>query len=143
MSKLRCSCGYVISDSTDHLSYKAYFVADEDLQDVLERTGRAVDAVVKFIEARERGEQEQCLAEHRLAYAGHSLATIIEELIGLHDPFSISYEQRTMYECEECGRILLEAGPKNYVHLGYVPETNARGILRSKGADTAELDEQA
>ena len=33
MAKVHCKCGYVLSDSTDHISYKARFIADQDFYD--------------------------------------------------------------------------------------------------------------
>ena len=36
MSKLRCSCGYVIADQTDDLPYKAGLVPDSDAGEFLE-----------------------------------------------------------------------------------------------------------
>lgn len=36
MSKIQCLCGYLISDNTDFISYKARFIADQDYFDLLD-----------------------------------------------------------------------------------------------------------
>ncbi|NAS32526.1 hypothetical protein GTQ40_16205 [Flavobacteriaceae bacterium R38] len=33
MSKIKCKCGYVISDSTDFIAYKGHLIADQDYYD--------------------------------------------------------------------------------------------------------------
>jgi hypothetical protein len=61
MSSFRCTCGNVITDVTDNLPNKAYFLPDQDIDDALDNT---TEEVAQFIEARERGEQERYLKEH-------------------------------------------------------------------------------
>lgn len=36
MSKFQCSCGHIIRDNTDYLSYKAHYIADQDFYDFLD-----------------------------------------------------------------------------------------------------------
>lgn len=36
MSKFQCSCGHIIRDNTDYLSYKAYYISDQDFYDFLD-----------------------------------------------------------------------------------------------------------
>lgn len=36
MSKFQCSCGHVIMDNTDYLSYKAHYISDQDFCDFLD-----------------------------------------------------------------------------------------------------------
>ncbi|MEX6026058.1 hypothetical protein AB6H10_11790 [Providencia vermicola] len=36
MSKFQCSCGHIIRDNTDYLSYKAHYIADQDLYDFID-----------------------------------------------------------------------------------------------------------
>jgi hypothetical protein len=140
MSKLRCACGNIISDITDFLPYKAYFMSDQDMPDRYkwEAQEGVADALVKFIEARERGEQERFLAGHQVGYPGLSLSLkdIISWLIS--DPFGV--HNRTIYECERWGRIYLQAGLDTNEHLGYVPQTALRGILRADGVYRPDPD---
>lgn len=37
MSKILCKCGNIIPDSTDYLSYKGYYIADQDYFDFLDK----------------------------------------------------------------------------------------------------------
>jgi len=43
-------------------------------------------------------------------------------------------EDRDMFECEECGRLWIQAGPNTTEFLSYQPESARRGILSHKGA---------
>lgn len=36
MSKFQCSCGHIIRDNTDYLSYKAYYISNQDFYDFLD-----------------------------------------------------------------------------------------------------------
>ena len=42
---------------------------------------------------------------------------------------------RTVYECENCGRLWIQAAPK---WVSYLPESAVRGILRHKGMATGD-----
>lgn len=45
---------------------------------------------------------------------------------------------RLMYECNACGRLLIQARPDENVYLSYVPESPRREILRHEGAAREE-----
>jgi hypothetical protein len=132
MSKLACGCGHTIYDQTDHLPYKARFSADEDaryLDDDL-------DNLVAFVQARERGEEEQFI-EHLCGPLGEvsGAASWYDLRWGLFFTMDRNRDRvkRDMYECEGCGRLWLQV-PDSNRFLSYVPEGEARGILRSYNA---------
>ncbi|MGH2515431.1 MAG: hypothetical protein ACRDHP_07230 [Ktedonobacterales bacterium] len=126
MSHFRCTCGHRINDQTDFLPYKAHFLPDEDTEAPLEN---GVNIVVGYIEARERGEEEQFLNEHKHWLKSRDLREIVNSL--LQPP--AFYYGRNMYECEECGRIWMEAKAHANRFESYLPESDARGVLRSDG----------
>jgi hypothetical protein len=78
--KFLCECGFLISDSTDHLPYKAYSHPDESFDAVYD----AIDRLMKFPPPDDQPERDQ-------------LTFAITEPIG----------GRTMYQCPECGRIFI------------------------------------
>jgi hypothetical protein len=128
MSKLRCICGHVISGSTDNLSDKAYFLPDEDANHALDNV---ISQIAEFIEARERGEQEQYLQEHYFFPRDTTVCGILYDDF-VHPTFDFG---RGMHECETCGHIWMQAVPDKNEWVSYLPESGRRGILRHQGAD--------
>jgi hypothetical protein len=127
MAKLGCTCGHVISDNTDNLPYKAYFLPDEEVYSTLDIFG---GEVAEFLEARERGKQIQWLQEHGGLPRDLTLKRILSRSF-LHPIFGAG---RMMYECERCGRVWLEASPNENHYLSYVPESARKGVLTHAGA---------
>jgi hypothetical protein len=123
-----CTCGDEMAwDVTDNLPNKAYFLPDEDV-------GHALDAlwagVAEFIEARERGEQEQYLTYNAGVFRNLSVRDLLHQLF-----LSPTVEfGRRMYECEHCGRIMLQAVPDKDDWVYYYPESTKRGILSHEAA---------
>lgn len=139
MSKLACLCGHIIRDQTDFLPYKAYIREDEDTQKPIELLA---DTLTCYYEAREqgpeaevefirqfylsRGESER-FADMQVQYLeGKPLTTVLSDLIF---PFWTNYD-RTIYECEECGRLWVEMDGNHCVP--YLPETDTRHVLWSR-----------
>ena len=125
MSKLRCACGNVIRDQTVDLPYKALFFADADY----EAFEKFVDFCGDLIRAREAGRQIEFVKQHfGEGYPSDLDITdiISDDLAGLRAVFG-----HTMYECETCGRLWINNIIGNNDYYPYVPEGEARGILRS------------
>jgi hypothetical protein len=129
MSNFGCTCGHNLKDSTDFLPYKAYFLPDEDTDTSL---NPVANLLAEFVEAREQGKQDKFLAQHSPWLQRHrgSLRNLIRNLFS-HPTFSAG---RTMYECEQCGRLWLQARLDKNEWLSYLPESTKRGILRHEGA---------
>lgn len=131
MSKLRCLCGHQIIDQTDYLPYKAYFITDEDEEDVFQLT---VSAIEKFILACEQDRLEEVF--------GQGFLEVYPKDSGLkdflHDTLAAGYfgSSRDLYECEQCGRIWIQSRDKSGQFFPYKPEEDERGILRSIHKDT-------
>ncbi len=76
----RCMCGYRVHDNTDHLSYKASILADQDDEDIIDEIERYVSD--------ETLDQDACM---------HRIMRIRSE-----------YLWRKIYQCVQCGRIIIE-----------------------------------
>lgn len=123
--KFRCPCGHVIRDQTDSLPYKARFLADEDEEAIFEA---AIESLEAFMTARETGKQDEFLGIH----FGETYPKEIEMKSILNDLLSgVSLAARSIYECENCGRIFFEKHPEEARLLSYVPEGESRGALQS------------
>jgi hypothetical protein len=127
MSKFGCVCGHSMSDITDNLPYKASFLPDEDTNHALDNV---MEEVASLIHARERGEQAEYLTEQALFLPNPTLRDILYHAFS-HPTFEFG---RTMYECERCGRIWMQAVPEKNEWVSYLPESARRGILRHQGA---------
>lgn len=123
-----CTCGHEMAwDVTDNLPNKAYFLPDEDVSHALDALWAGV---AEFIEARERGELEQYLTYNAGVFRDLSVRDLLHQLF-----VSPTLEfGRRMYECEHCGRIMLEAVPDKEEWVYYYPESTKRGILKHDGA---------
>ena len=131
MSKLRCLCGHQIVDQADYLPYKAYLIADEDEENFFQFI---VSVLEKFVLAREHGKLEE-------VFGGSFLEAYVKDSglkDFLNDVLAGGYSEsgRHLYECEQCGRIWIQARDKNEKFYPYMPEKDERGILRSIHKDT-------
>ena len=123
-------------DVTDNLPNKAYFLPDEDVSHALDALWAGV---AEFIEARERGEQEQYLTYNAGVFRDLSVRDLLHQLF-----LSPTVEfGRRMYECEHCGRIMLQAVPDKDDWVYYYPESTKRGILSHEAARDATDGELA
>ena len=56
--KIKCTCGEIIPDQTDYLSYKAHIVGDKDYFDYL-------DVIDKAVESNEPNREDLCMSVRR------------------------------------------------------------------------------
>lgn len=89
--KIGCPCGNILRDQTDDLPFKAYFVADQDYENLL--TGI-----------------ERQLAEIFTQAAGTPAAADPARQIGRVLWAAMASRRRTLYQCRNCGRLCLD-GP--------------------------------
>lgn len=78
--KVICTCGNVLTDSTDGIPYKGYFMADQDWFAFLDRVDSAIES--------NHRNREKVIYELR-AYIVHVLG-------------------RNIYQCPECGRLYMD-----------------------------------
>ena len=59
MTKMRCFCDHIISDSIDNLPYKAHVLPDEDVNGFVNpEVSRQMDFIAESIERWQRGEEQ-------------------------------------------------------------------------------------
>lgn len=128
MSKLGCTCGHTIKDSTDKIPYKALCYADEDTPVYYEDIETLVDLLQAYAqEAREHALHPQS-DEYKLDDRSH-IALQITRILSYHHVGHL----RDLFECENCGRLWLQVNPSENTYVSYLPEGLARGVLRSHG----------
>lgn len=135
MSKLGCICGHVIRDQTDQLPYKGRILRDFDECSVFDSMNQACESLVAAVMA---GDRESWLQEHFLDGYPRDLPN--GEVF--HDfAFRLFLKFTTdIYECEACGRLLVQQpGIPNHF-TSYIPESgNVMQVLRSPH-DTRDPD---
>lgn len=142
MTKIGCPCGYLMTDNTDFLPYKAKFIADEDTQIPVEVITKSI---TELFTAPTRDAMREYMIDFLTRYSGESatmaelaakwndhfddteyLQRMLEELIF---PLWIHFYERRVYECENCGRLLVQLDGKR--QQSYFPEGGERGVLQS------------
>lgn len=124
---MRCLCGYIISDQTDDLPYKAEFFADEDYAGSY---GGIIRFITEFIQTEQQGERNAFLAK----YFGEkypqnvAVSSIVSDILA---SIRVAFGH-TVYECENCGRLWIQLIPEKDSYVSYIPEAEARGVLRSQ-----------
>jgi len=99
MSKLRCECSEVISDSSDLLPYKAYIIPDTLLHSLIEH---AANLIIEG-HGRDLGLSEK--------------SRIWDILGGTLDHFTLG-----SYQCPHCSRILIEPRAPGQMYRSFLPE---------------------
>jgi hypothetical protein len=137
MSKFGCTCGHTIVDQTDFLPYKAHIREDEDTQKPIELLAETLS---QFWEARQQGQEAEFVRQFELSHgATEGFAELLvrdlakkpltEVLYDFIFPFWNNHD-RTIYECEECGRLWVHM--ENGYFAPFLPETDARHVLWSR-----------
>lgn len=113
--KLSCECGHVIRDQTDNLPYKARFIRDQD--DEVYHTYD--EHIADFIDAIQAGKRAQWIKNHfsDIYPTDISNAAVVNDII---TNYELNYEG-DMYQCENCGRILIQVEDKN-LYASFLPQ---------------------
>ncbi len=125
MSKLTCICGHVIIDQKENLPYKGEYIADQDYEQLFEEF---FPFLSELIVAREQGRINEFL--ERKFTDRYPKDSELQSIIG--DAFPLTKYERTMYECEVCGRLWIETETHSNNFVSYLPETPTRGIFKSQ-----------
>ncbi|HEX2092457.1 MAG TPA: hypothetical protein VHG28_08645 [Longimicrobiaceae bacterium] len=126
MAKLECDCGHLIHDGTDFLPHKADLYPDQDFDRVWTEP---VDAAVAFLRLPE-GERAGWLRSYFGAGAPREVR--VEDVLAHILERGRSAARLEVLECEQCGKLWVQLGPREYGFQGYTPDPqNRRGILRS------------
>lgn len=119
MSKITCNCGHIIVDQTDSLQYKASYLRDQDVEDYYRR----FDEVGNFLEALKKGERVAWIHNH----FGKEYPTNLDDKSIIHD--IIWRYESTIYECEQCGRLLVQKWDVNSYFSFFPEDENSKGLF--------------
>jgi hypothetical protein len=104
--KMRCECGAIITDQTDDLPYKAYFIPDQDWNGFTETIDQIVGAVAAG------------------NMTTHDAETAVRQVY--------LAKSRSMYQCSKCGRLLVIDVQGNANNYAPTLEADSRQILKSR-----------
>lgn len=115
MSKIRCRCGHSIVDQANNLLYKAYFFRDSEIENYHDY----IDEISSFIESIKNNTRNEWINNY---FPG---AYPLDEPDAIVITDIIEFKQRKftsdMYQCEDCGRILIQKGNEN-IYRVFKPE---------------------
>jgi hypothetical protein len=125
MSKLRCTCGHVIRDHTDYLSYKGEVLKDQDHELFF---GGTADALAEYLTGVRSGD----LSEWHRKWPWLGGATDSRVLWGILGWFWRKFRV-DVYECEECGRLWVQEGTESQRFIPFIrEEASANRVLPSE-----------
>jgi len=134
MSKLGCICGHTITDQTDAIPYKGHIIRDVIEEPFLEKLYGIIDSLIDAIknDQREKWVKDNFHDSYPLHLKNSDM---------VHDLFIGYYldQTRDIYQCENCGRILIQVGTsQNYAT--FKPESgNWKNILGNEaGIDVVQ-----
>lgn len=136
MGKLGCRCGHVIVDQTDFLPYKAEVLSDQDSGRVWDDTSAAA---AEYAALRTAEERRRWIA----AYFNEHYPSDMTDAEVIHDILvgGMLRHGRTLYECQACGRLWLQARPDENRFISYAPdEPGGTGVLQSDAGPPAGRD---
>ena len=118
MSKLKCTCGFVIRDTHYDLPWKGDVRRDQALEPYFEKI---TSELAPLIEAVAAGQRDKWIDKHFLA--GYPRNESTESLIS--DYLSGPDEQLTsqIFGCENCGRLWLQKAPGVNAYFSYSPDS--------------------
>lgn len=125
MSRMKCSCGYIISDSADDLPYKADLLPDQSFYNFMENVEEDLSGL---FEAKNDIEKKEWI---RKTLTDPSYPTDVKNSELISDVLTKHYRNsfRSIYQCEDCGRILIQKGNTNRF-ISFRPDNDDwKGIL--------------
>ncbi len=125
MSKIRCKCGHSIVDQSNNLPYKAYFFRDSEDESYYDY----IDEISGFIESIKNNTRDEWITNY---FPG---AYPLDEPDALVIADIITSKQRKfiseMYQCENCGRLLIQKGNENLFPVFKPEDENSKGLFNS------------
>jgi hypothetical protein len=126
MEPVQCRCGHVLPDVSDRLPYKAYFHTDEDDEAFWDGIVRETLGLLKAVKDgdKQRGIMNRMLPNQEQPATD---AELLSEALGEHAARYL----RNIYQCEACGRLLVETKARSGTYRYFVPEDDDRTVLAS------------
>jgi hypothetical protein len=132
MSKLKCVCGHVIVDQTDHLPYKADLIPDKSYDKFMDSVESDLSGLLKVKNDMEKQEWI------KNTFFVPPYPTDLKDSEMISDVLSKHYMThfKTIYQCEDCGRIFIQKC-KTDQFISFKPENDEwRGILDCDETDS-------
>ena len=118
--KIRCECGNIIIDQSDNLPYKAHLIPDTHLESIFD----GADELSNFIEAIEKGKRSEWIEKK----FGEDYPKELTNTAIISDLIMSKLKTRNTYQCENCGRVLIENSAGAFEFF-YPEGEEAKGIL--------------
>ena len=119
MGKIGCKCGNTVVDQADNLSYKGDILPDRGQEEIF---GRIYELFDSYVEAIKRNDKKGWMNQNGLTppYPQDLSASSM-----ISDLFYNFYLDKTknIFQCEKCGRILIQKGKTNEF-IFFKPETD-------------------
>jgi hypothetical protein len=125
VSKLGCTCGNVIIDQTDDLPNKGRILKDQDKEKVF---GEIASALAAYFAAFESGNLDEWLQQYPWAREKNHEFVIFGMVAEWCRGFAVD-----IYECEACGRLLVQEKHLSQQFVSYSPDaSDERRLLASE-----------
>lgn len=123
--KIQCKCGHIIVDQTDFLPYKGHILPDAELESFESVPAEIVD----FMEAIRSDRRSEWIKNK----FSDSYPTDLDDEAIIFDIIQSGLITRHVFECEACGRILIEDNRNKDKTIGYQSfypeEKDRKGLL--------------
>jgi hypothetical protein len=137
--KIRCECGYVISDTSDNLPYKCGLLPDNGYWENVHEP--IVRGIVDFVKAIATGKRDEWLSKHFGAGYPRDLddESVISDFLAARMSLG-----PTAYQCTNCGMILIPKLSPKMGYAGFSPvDEEWKNILawrRRDGSNAADTE---
>jgi hypothetical protein len=133
MSKMACICGNVISDVVCPCPTEGWLTGDEDRERFQSESSAAVKS---FLTALVAGRKEEWIRS--FFFSGYPADLPDESVLG----DVISYFERRYHksvaECEQCGRLWVQAKPGENVYRSYSPDEGGYAAILRGGSEVRD-----
>ena len=133
MGKLACTCGNVISDVVCPCPTEGWLIGDQDRDRLVLESHEAVKS---FLAALIAGRKEDWIRAFFLE--GYPTDTADESVLNdVNSRFEVRY-QKSVAECDQCGRLFVQARPGENVYRSYVPDEGGYAAILRGGPEVSE-----
>jgi hypothetical protein len=125
MGKMKCKCGHLIRDVSSHLPYLGTVIPDDSFDDFFEKYD---DIMFEYFKAKNENKHNEFIT----TYLGATYPKDSDDKSVMNDVISILNSSKAIYQCEKCGRILIQKG-NSQKYVSFIPEDlNWKDILSIK-----------
>lgn len=124
MSKILCKCGYNIVIQKDSLPYAGEIIRSQNWESFYLESSKTI---ANFMKAILEGQREVWVSN----FYGEQISEIANINVVCDILGKASLENLQIYQCEGCGRVLIEEFPGSFTYRFFMPEDeNLKDILK-------------